>query len=282
VMTHGWPGSVVELLDVIGPLTDPEAHGGSAADAFHLVVPSLPGYGFSDKPTEPGWNVPHIAAAWGILMERLGYQRYAAQGGDWGSMVTTAIGSTGGDRVIGIHLNMPITFPGPDDVLTPIEEQIIADMTAFMKVGSGYVELQSTHPQTLGYGLVDSPVGQAAWIAEKLWDWSDNGGDLSSVLSFDQVLDNVMHYWLPGTGASSARLYWEARQAQGMPTATVPVGISVFPKELYRTTQRWAARTFPGLQYFNELDKGGHFAAWEQPTMFVDEVRASFRGLRAG
>ena len=280
IITHGWPGSVVEMMQVIAPLTDPVRHGGSAADAFHVVVPSLPGYGFSEKPKSAGWNVPRIAAAWATLMGRLGYDRYVAQGGDWGSMVTATMGAAGGEHLAGIHLNMVVVRPDRQLELTAHEQAMFEDLATYQRVGSGYMNQQSTRPQTLGYGLVDSPVGQAAWIAEKFWEWTDHGGDLNSILSFDQILDNVMHYWLPGTGASSARLYWETAQARSFAVPTVPLGISVFPKEIFRATERLAARMFPSLTYFNEVEAGGHFAAFEQPALFVEEVRACFRSLR--
>jgi pimeloyl-ACP methyl ester carboxylesterase len=279
VMTHGWPGSMVEFQEVIGPLADPAAHGGDAADAFHVVCPSLPGYGWSDAPAEPGWGPGRIAGAWAALMARLGYDRYGAQGGDWGSMITAAVGTLDPDHVVGVHLNMPVVLPDSDPE-TPAERAIVDDLGRFRKVESGYQKQQSTRPQTVGYGLVDSPVAQAAWIVEKLWSWSDNGGDLHACYTDDQILDNVMLYWLPATGASSARLYWEVAQRPELAVPTVPVGCSVFPKEIYRTSLRWADAFYPDLHYFHEVDRGGHFAAFEQPGLFVDEVRACFRDLR--
>jgi epoxide hydrolase len=280
ILTHGWPGSVVEMLDVIGPLVDPVAHGGSAEDAFDVVVPSLPGYGFSSKPTETGWDIGRIARAWAVLMDRLGYPSYAAQGGDWGSMVTTRLGDEDPEHVLGIHLNMPLVFADPETEPTADEQEMIAALNTYMNDGSGYMKEQSTRPQTIGYSLVDSPVGQAAWVVEKFWEWTDNRGDLASVLTMDQILDGVMLYWLPATGASSARLYWEALKAMTFPVLTVPVGITVFPKEIYRTSKRWAEKAFPTLTYFSERDRGGHFAAFEQPEIFVEEMRACFRPLR--
>jgi pimeloyl-ACP methyl ester carboxylesterase len=279
VLTHGWPGSIVEFHKVIGPLTDPVAHGGDAADAFHVVCPSLPGYGWSDAPTEPGWGVSRIGTAWAELMARLGYERYGAQGGDWGAMVTTALAALDVDHLVGIHLNMPVVLPssGPE---TPAEQKVLDDLSAFRAVDSGYQKVQSTRPQTIGYGLVDSPAALAAWIVEKLWSWADNDGDLGACFTDDEILDNVMLYWLPATGGSSARLYWEMAQNPELPVARVPVGCTIFPEELYRTSERWASAYFADLRYFHEVDRGGHFAALEQPELFVDEVRACFATMR--
>ena len=282
VVTHGWPGSVVEFHKVIEPLTDPTAHGGDAADAFHVVCPSLPGYGFSDKPVRTGWGVDRIAVAWGQLMARLGYGRYVAQGGDWGAMVTTCIGIHDPEHCAAIHLNMPIAPPDPDTMndLTEAEQSAIAGLQHYEQWDSGYSKQQSTRPQTLGYGLVDSPAGQAAWILEKFWSWTDCDGHPENVLTRDELLDNVMLYWLPGAGASSARLYWESFRTPPMGDVGVPVGASIFPKEIIRSSRRWAEKRFGSLLHWNELDKGGHFAAFEQPETFVDEVRACFRSLR--
>jgi pimeloyl-ACP methyl ester carboxylesterase len=281
VLTHGWPGSVVEFLDVIGPLTDPTAHGGDAADAFDVVVPSLPGYGFSDKPAAPGWGVERTARAWATLMGRLGYERYGAQGGDWGSMVTTSIAQQVPGHVAGIHINMVLGFPGPDDgELTDREQAAMAGVAHYSQWDSGYSKQQSTRPQTLGYGLVDSPVGQLAWILEKFWSWSDTDGDPVAALGADRILDNVMLYWLPAAGASSARMYWESFNNPPLGPVTVPMGGSVFPKEIFRSSRRWAERQFADIRYWNEPEVGGHFAAFEQPAIFVDEVRSSFRAMR--
>ncbi|HWE56806.1 MAG TPA: epoxide hydrolase [Acidimicrobiales bacterium] len=280
VLTHGWPGSVVEFLDVIAPLTDPTAHGGQASDAFHVVVPSLPGYGFSDKPQQTGWGVQKTADAWAALMARLGYSRYGAQGGDWGSMVTTAIGQQDPDHVAGIHINMVLGFPGPDDELTEREQDALAGVNAYMDKDSGYSKQQSTRPQSLGYGLVDSPVGQCAWILEKFWSWSDTDGDPVGRLGADRILDNVMLYWLPATGASSARMYWESFNNPPLGPVSVPMGGSVFPKEIFRSSRRWAERQYSDIRYWNEPEVGGHFAAFEQPEIFVDEVRGFFRTVR--
>jgi pimeloyl-ACP methyl ester carboxylesterase len=282
VITHGWPGSVVEFHKVIGPLTDPTAHGGDASDAFHVVAPSLPGYGFSDKPTTTGWGVPKIGAAWAELMPRLGYDKYVAQGGDWGAMVTTAIGIQDPENCLGIHLNMPIAMPDPETMtnLTEAEKQALAGIQHYQEWDSGYSKQQSTRPQSLGYGLVDSPAGQAGWILEKFWSWTDCDGHPENVLSRDELLDNVMLYWLEGNGASSARLYWESFRTPSTDQVHVPTACSIFPKEILRTSRRWAEKRFTNLVHWNELSKGGHFAAFEQPETFVDEVRAGFRHAR--
>lgn len=282
LMTHGWPGSIAEFQDVIGPLTDPTAHGGAAEDAFHVVCPSIPGYGFSGKPAETGWGMHRIADAWGVLMARLGYDRFLAQGGDWGSMITTTIGVRNPEHCLAIHLNMPLALPDPDtmDDLHDSEIAALASMDHYQKHESGYSKQQSTRPQTLGYGLVDSPAGQAAWILEKFHGWTDNAGTPETAVGRDQLLDNVMLYWLPGTGASSARLYWESFDSPPFDEVRVPVGCSIFPKEIFRTSRRWAEKQFGDLLHFNELDRGGHFAAMEQPDLYVTEIRDCFRSLR--
>lgn len=282
VLTHGWPGSVVEFLKVIGPLTEPGAHGGDPADAFHVVCPSLPGYGFSDKPVGTGWGVEHIASAWAQLMARLGYGRYGAQGGDWGAAVTTGISQQDDDHVVGIHLNMVTAVPDRSALhdLSPGEEEALAAYAQHRQWGTGYSKQQSTRPQTLGYGLVDSPAAQCAWIIEKFWAWMDCDGDPANVVTRDEMLDNVMLYWLTGAGASSARLYWESFNRPRGDTVTVPTGCSIFPKEIFRPSRRWAEQRFSDIRYWNELDVGGHFAAFEQPQTFVDEVRAFFRLVR--
>jgi pimeloyl-ACP methyl ester carboxylesterase len=282
VFTHGWPGSVVEFLDVIEALRDPRGHGGDPADAFHVVCPTLPGYGFSDKPTATGWNVERIADAWAELMAALKYQRFGAQGGDWGSAVTTSIGLQHADRCVGIHLNMVTAGPGkePGD-LSAAEQASLARLDEHRKWGMGYSTQQSTRPQTLGYGLVDSPAAQAAWIIEKFWAWADHGGHPEDTFSRQRLLDNVMHYWLPGAGASSGRLYWESFSRFGSrDTVDVPTGMSIFPKEIFSPSRRWAERRFTDIRHWNELAVGGHFAAFEQPTMFVEEVRTFFRTVR--
>ena len=282
VLTHGWPGSFIEFEKAIGPLVDPLAYGGDAADAFDVVCPSLPGYGFSAKPTDIGWSVERIARAWATLMERLGYGRYGAQGGDWGAMVTASLGHQDPAHVAGIHLNMPLAAPGSFDLtdLTPEEVSALESFADHRSWGTGYSKEQSTRPQTVGYGLVDSPVGQAAWIIEKFCAWSDCDGHPEHVFTRDELLDNVMLYWLPAAGASSARLYWESFERPGFDEVTVPTGCSIFPKEIMRMSRRWAATRFTDIRYWNELDRGGHFAAFEQPVVFVDEVRSFFRLVR--
>jgi pimeloyl-ACP methyl ester carboxylesterase len=283
VITHGWPGSIVEFQEVIGPLTDPVAHGGDAQDAFHVVCPSLPGYGFSDKPARAGWGVQRIGTAWAQLMARLGYERYGAQGGDWGSSVTTAIGKQDPEHVAGVHTNMPLAFPDPSmGEFTERELEAVASFQHYQEQEAGYSTQQATRPQTVGYGLVDSPAAQLAWIVEKFWAWTDCDGHPENVLTRDQLLDNVMLYWAPGNGASSARLYWESFRdmAAMFEPVPVPVGVSIFPKEIFRPSRRWAEPRFPDLRHWNELDRGGHFAAFEQPETFVSEVREFFRTVR--
>ena len=282
VITHGWPGSIVEFHKVIEPLVDPAAHGGDPADAFHVVCPSLPGYGFSDKPAASGWNVERIGAAWASLMESLGYARYVAQGGDWGSMVTTEVGIQDTEHCAAIHLNMPIAPPDPESIAnaTDDEKQALAALDFYQRWDSGYSKQQSTRPQTLGYGLVDSPAGQAAWILEKFFAWTDSDGHPENVLTRDELLDNVMLYWLPGTGASSARLYWESFTNPSLPPVPVPTGCSIFPGEILRCSRRWAEKRYTNLIHWNDLPRGGHFAAFEQPELFVEELRTCFREVR--
>jgi pimeloyl-ACP methyl ester carboxylesterase len=290
VMTHGWPGSVLEFLDVIGPLVDPTSHGGDAADAFHVVCPSLPGYGFSARPAETGWGTERIADAWAVLMSRLGHDRFAAQGGDWGASVTTALASRHPDRVLGIHLNFAPMAPDPAtlDSLTELEQRALADLAEFAEWGSGYALEHATRPQTVGYGLVDSPVGLCAWITEKFWAWTDHDGDPTSALTRDQMLDDVTVYWLTATAASSARLYWEngwtrpsgRSRAFGQAPLSAPTGISIFPREIARPSRRWAEKRFTDLRFYEQLERGGHFAAYEQPDLFVDQVRRAFRTMR--
>ena len=289
VLTHGWPGSIVEFTKVIGPLTDPVAHGGKATDAFHVVCPSLPGYGFSDRPSAPGWTVERTARAWVELMERLGYPRFVAAGHDWGTSVSTSIAQQRPGNLIGIHLIPPLVAPDPAtlDALTPSEEAALQDLNASGESGDGYSAEQSTRPQTIGYGLVDSPAALAAWIIEKFQAWTDCDGDLSTVLTRDELLDNLMLYWLPGTGASAARMYWEsfrAVQARFRTGTTdlvkVPTACSIFPRENPRPSRRWAEKRFPDIRYWGEPARGGHFAAFEQPASFVAELRAGLSALR--
>jgi epoxide hydrolase len=281
VMTHGWPGSFVEFTKVIGPLADPTAHGGDAADAFHVVCPSLPGYAFSDVPSEPGWGIERIAAAWATLMARLGYDRYGAQGSDWGTSVSTLLGRQDPEHVAALHLVPPLAAPVLDD-LTAAERAALDDLERRQATSSAYGELHATRPQTIGYGLVDSPAALCAWVVEKLVEWSDG-----PVLSRDDLLDNLMLYWLPATGASSVRLYWESFalvsewfSSETTDAIAVPVGCSIFPREIPRASRRWAERRFTDIRHWNELDRGGHFAAFEQPELFTDEVRAVFRHVR--
>jgi pimeloyl-ACP methyl ester carboxylesterase len=289
VITHGWPGSIVEFLKVIGPLTDPTAHGGDAADAFHVVCPSLPGYGFSDRPAQTGWGVERIAAAWTELMGRLGYERYGAQGSDWGTSISACIGQLDPGHVAGIHLTPPLAPPDPAtfDELTEREHAALASLEHAAEWESGYSREHATRPQTVGYGLVDSPVALCAWIIEKFWAWTDCDGHPENALTRDELLDNVMLYWLPRTGASSARLYWESIRRVNewisgpvRDTVAVPTGCTIFPKELQRPSRRWAEKRFTDIRHWSEPDRGGHFAAFEQPELFVDEVRAFFRLVR--
>ncbi len=281
VMTHGWPGSVIEFNKVIGPLVDPTAHGGSADDAFDLVLPSLPGYGFSDKPAAEGWGIERIARAWGELMVRLGYSRYGAQGGDWGAAVTVQMGAQRPQGLIGIHLNMLSLLPG--DLSGPMDEEeqaAVASYRYYDRVESAYARQQATRPQTIGYALADSPAGQAAWIYEKLRNWSDCDGDPETVFTRDEILDNIMLYWLPNSGASSARLYRESLAKFVATRVELPVGASLFPREIITAARKWADLVFPDIVHWNRLARGGHFAAFEQPVAFVDELRACFGRMR--
>jgi pimeloyl-ACP methyl ester carboxylesterase len=278
VLTHGWPGSVLEFLKVVGPLTDPP----NAADAFHVVCPSLPGFGFGDRPTERGWSVRRVARAWMELMARLGYERYGAVGGDWGSTITTIIGQQDCEHLAGIHLLPPLVAPDPATMndLTDQERAALADLKATGESGTGFAAQMSTRPQTLGYGLADSPAGLCAWLVEKLVTWS------GSTLTRDEILDNVTLYWLTGTAVSAARLHWEsfgdvrAALAPGADTVSVATGCSIFPHETVRPSRRWAEQRFLDIRYWNEAARGGHFAAWEEPALFADEVRAFFRLVR--
>jgi len=246
--------------------------------AFHVVAPSMPGYGFSDKPGETGWGVERIGRAWAKLMERLGYQEWVAQGGDWGAVVTTAIGEQAPDRCKGIHVNMPVARPLPEDLENPApgEMKALGALKYYQDWDSGYSKEQSTRPQTIGYSLVDSPVGLAGWIYEKMWAWTDNQGSPLDALTMDSMLDNIMMYWLPANGASAARLYWESFAEVGAGTVSIPSGASMFPKEVLPTPRKWAERRYTNLVHWNELDRGGHFAAWEQPELFVQEVQNCF------
>jgi len=276
IITHGWPGSVVEFHKVIEPLTNPTAYGGDPADAFHVVCPSLPGFGFSAKPTTTGWGVDRIASAWAKLMDRLGYARYGAQGGDWGSAVTTSLGAQDARHCIGIHITLAMAARPKVDGEPTSEESRALDWD------SGYSKQQSTRPQTLGYGLTDSPSGQAAWILEKFWAWTDCDGHPENILSRDELLDNVMLYWVNASAASSARLYWESfgPERRIAHKVTIPTGVAVFPKEIVTPVRKWMEGSYTDIRHWNELPKGGHFAAFEQPDLFVSDVRAYFRMLR--
>ncbi len=283
IITHGWPGSIVEFHKVIEPLTNPTAFGGDAADAFHLVCPSLPGFGFSAKPTTTGWGVDRIARAWASLMDRLGYARYGAQGGDWGSAVTTALGAQDSEHCAGIHITLAmgarLDMVGDP---TPEEARALKGAKYYADWDSGYSKQQSTRPQTVGYGLTDSPSGQAAWILEKFWAWTDCDGDPLNILGRDELLDNVMLYWATATAASSARLYWESFGAarRTAHTVTIPTGVAVFPKEIVPPVRRWLEPRYIDIRHWSEMPKGGHFAAFEQPELFVAEVRKYFGMLR--
>lgn len=279
VLTHGWPGSVLEFLDVFGPLTDPAAHGGDSADAFHVVAPSLPGYGWSDKPSTTGWGIERIARAWDALMVSLGYERYGAQGGDWGSAVSGALGEVAPERVAAVHLNMGAAPQGTFDDPTPAEQANLAAVKEFQRTGRGYSGQQSTRPQTLGYALTDSPAGQAAWIAEKFWAWTDNDGHPEDAVTRQQILDEISTYWFTASATSSARLYWESFTSfRGKVTA--PSGLSIYPHDIARPSRREAELRFTDLRWFEEMPRGGHFAALEQPESLVEQVRGFFRLFR--
>ncbi|WP_227357153.1 epoxide hydrolase family protein [Haladaptatus salinisoli] len=295
IMTHGWPGSVIEMLETVGPLTDPTAHGGRAEDAFHLVLPSLPGYGFSGEPTELGWDSGRIARAWAELVGRLGYTRYVAQGGDVGALVTDVMGRQAPDGLVGIHLSLLAGAPFIVDQLPAESEQERAAHNAletFTKDGFGYFLEQSTRPQTIGYSLLDSPAGLAAWMldhdTDSYYKISRAFVDDEPVgnLTQDHILDNIMLYWLTGTGASASRWYWETGRAaaretgQAPPAVSVPVGFTTFPDEIFPAPRSWVETVYPDVGYFNEVDEGGHFAAWEQPELFTAEIRTAFRPLR--
>jgi pimeloyl-ACP methyl ester carboxylesterase len=297
IMTHGWPGSVIELLEVVGPLTDPTAHGGDAEDAFELVLPSLPGYGFSGEPTEVGWDLGRTARAWAELMHRLGYARYVAQGGDLGAIVTDVMGRQAPEGLLGIHMNLLVTTlgaatPPPGD--SEEERAALEAIKTFTTSGFGYFLEQSTRPQTIGYALLDSPVALAAWMLDHDTDSYYKisraflDGEATGHLTRDRIVDNITLYWLTGTGASAARWYWELGQAQAKalaagqapPEVSLPVGFTTFPDEIFQAPRSWVEQSYPNLTYFNEVDRGGHFAAWEEPELFCDEVRAAFRSLK--
>jgi pimeloyl-ACP methyl ester carboxylesterase len=284
ILTHGWPGSIIEFLQVIAPLVDPTAHGGKADEAFHVVIPSLPGFGFSDKPAKVGWRLPRIANAWGALMARLGYSHYVAQGGDLGAGVSSWMAKQRVSGLAAIHLNLPILFPPPPPPpggYTAAEQPALAQLGKYAGDGSGYASIQATRPQTLGYGLADSPVGQAMWIYEKFQAWSDNKGDPAEAISVDHMLDDISLYWLTGTAASSARVYFEsfAKDFARM-TIDLPVAVSIFKGDFFTPPKVWGDQTYSKLFYWNEVPRGGHFAALEQPELFVAELRKSFAQVR--
>ena len=295
IMTHGWPGSVIELLETVGPLTDPTAHGGAATDAFHLVLPSLPGYGFSGEPAEVGWDPGRTARAWAELMGRLGYTRYVAQGGDVGAVVTDVMGRLAPEGLVGIHTNLLVTALGaPQPAEGEKERAALEALATFRATGFGYYLEQATRPQTIGYALLDSPIALAAWLLDHDTDSYQKisrafvDGQPAGQLTRDTIVDNITLYWLTGTGASAARAYWEAGRAQALaaaagqapPPVQVPVGFTTFPGEVFRAPRSWVELAYPNLTYFNEVDRGGHFAAWEEPQLFSEEVRAAFRPLR--
>lgn len=297
IMTHGWPGSIFELLKVVGPLTDPTAHGGRAEDAFHLVLPTYPGYGFSGKPSRGAeWTPPKVAKAWDELMGRLGYRRYVAQGGDWGAIISEVMAIQAPAGLLGVHTNMPGTVP-PDVVqmvrtrqpvpagFSTVEKAAYASLDVFYNHGFGYAEMMNTRPQTLGYALADSPVAMAAFFYEKFATWTYTGGQPEKAFTRDEMLDDISLYWLTNTGTSSSRSYWDAAQLGGGPFTArdvpkVPVAVTVFPGEIYQAPKSWAQRNYHNLVYFNVVEKGGHFAAWEEPALFATEIRAAFRSLR--
>jgi pimeloyl-ACP methyl ester carboxylesterase len=294
IMTHGWPGSIVEMIGSVGPLTDPTAHGGSAEDAFHLVLPSLPGYGFSAEPIETGWELGRTARAWAELMRRLGYTRYVAQGGDVGAGVTDAMSRQAPDGLIGIHTNLLVpALNDPMPTSTDEERAAAAQLATFGKSGNGYFVEMATRPQTIGYALLDSPIALAAWMIDHDTDAYTKIArafverEPSGNLTRDHILDNIMIYWLTGTGASAGRSYWEAygpdapgAGSKSLPASAIPFGFTTFPGEIWRTPRSWVDASYPNVIYFNEVDKGGHFAAWEEPELFATEIRAAFRSLR--
>ena len=273
LITHGWPGSIVEFHKVIEPLVDPVAFGGDAADAFHVVAASLPGFAFSGKPTEAGWGVERIGAAWAALMSRLGYDRYVAQGGDWGSAVSSVVGSIDAEHCAAIHITLAMSSRPKGEPTEPDELQAIERITHYFEWESGYSTQQKTRPQTLGYALADSPVGQLAWILEKFWAWTDCDGHPENVLTRDEMLDNVMLYWVTGSATSSSRIYWESFGRATRPRVEVPTGFAVYPGEIVPPVRNWVGELYPNVVHWREYDKGGHFAAFEVPDTFVADLR---------
>lgn len=297
IVTHGWPGSVFEQIKIIGPLTNPQAYGGRAEDAFDVVIPSMPGYGFSERPKGTGWGPDRIAHAWDVLMKRLGYTHYVSQGGDWGSVIADAMARQKPAGLLGIHVNMPATVPAeiaklissgapaPAE-LSDKERAAYQSITNLYTKGAGYAGIMVTRPQTLGYGLSDSPVALASFFLDKFNDWTYSGGDAGKVLTKDEMLDDITLYWLTNTGTSGARLYWENNNnnfnaaAQRTAEISIPVAVTIFPGEIYQAPKSWTERSYHNLIYFHEVNKGGHFAAWEQPQLFAEELRAAFKSLR--
>lgn len=297
LLTHGWPGSMLEFVKAIGPLTDPTSYGGNAEDAFDVVIPSIPGHGFSGKPTELGWGPDRTARAWDVLMKRLGYTKYVSQGGDHGSVISDALARQAPQGLLAIHLNMPATIPGelvkpinagdpaPEN-LTTSEKEAYNALSGFFGRNAAYGAMMVTRPQTIGFPLADSPSGLAAWIYEKFAQWSDSDGVPERVLTKDEMLDDITLYWLTNTGASASRFYWEnnnnnfSSDAQKTKDIKVPVAISVFPKEIYKAPESWSKQAYPSLYYYHQVEKGGHFAAWEQPQIFTEELRAAFKSFR--
>ncbi|MBJ2320511.1 MULTISPECIES: epoxide hydrolase family protein [unclassified Pseudomonas] len=298
LLTHGWPGSQFEFLKTIGPLTDPVAYGGKVEDSFDVIIPSIPGHGFSGKPTELGWGPDRVAKAWDVLIKRLGYTHYVSQGGDHGSVISDALGRLNPPGLLGIHLNMPATIPpelvkpinsgdpAPDGLTEP-ERKAFDSLSTFFGRNAAYGAMMVTRPQTIGYLLADSPTGTAAWMYEKIAAWTDSEGQPERVLTRDEMLDDISLYWLTNAGASSSRFYWEnnnnnfSAAAQNTASIKVPVAITVFPHEIYQAPKSWAQRAYPSLSYYNQVNKGGHFASWEQPQLFSEELREAFRPLRA-
>lgn len=297
ILTHGWPGSIFEFIQTIGPLTDPTAYGGRAEDAFDVIIPSIPGYGFSGRPKDLGWGPDRTARAWDVLMKRLGYTRYVSQGGDHGSVISDALARQAPKGLLAIHLNMPATVPGPlmksilagdaaPTELTDPERQAYQSLSTFFGRNAAYGAMMVTRPQTIGYSLSDSPAGLASWANEKIAEWSDSGGVPERVLSRDAILNDITLYWLTNTGASSSRFYWEnnnnnfSAETQKTRDIKVPVAISVFPHEIYQAPESWSRQAYPSLYYYHAVSKGGHFAAWEQPQLFAEELRAAFRSVR--
>jgi microsomal epoxide hydrolase len=294
IMTHGWPGSVFELLKTIGPLTDPTAHGGRAEDAFHLVLPSIPGFGFSEKPKGTGWSPDRIGRAWDVLMKRLGYTRYVSQGGDWGAIISDVMGRQAPAGLLAIHVNRQersATIPpevgralssgDPAPANLTSEERAVFDQTRdFLKNGLAYAAIMGTRPQTIGYSLADSPVGMAAWFYEKISEWVHTRGEPERSLTRDEILDDITVYWLTNTGTSGGRIYWENNASPNTGPISIPAAVTVFPGEIYRPPKSWTERAYKKLIYYNRVDKGGHFAAWEEPLLFSEEIRAAFRSLR--